>query len=377
MARQIEMTWVCSACSHRNLGRYQRCQNCNDPKDPGEKYEMPSNTAAAPTVTDPELLRLAQAGANWRCTYCGSNQRKLDGSCQQCGAPSLTGLAELSDGSLAGGGGAPIPDLNPQWREFKTWIFIGAAVAAVIVTIVIVNLWRHRERNFSAVVQDAHWRQSIIVERYKIWSRDGWRDSTPSGAFDVVSRGQQIHHYDSVLDGYDTQYYTEQVACGQDCTDLPQSCHESCTSNNNGFATCTTSCSGGGRSCTTRYCSESRSRQVPRYRQEPRYAEGIRYQIWDWGFARKVDAEGTGTTGLRWPEDEARVGKDLGEGERERDQRESEYVVTLRYDGNKPLAFEVTLGELARFPIGSRHELRIKRDDVWVDKQPIYRGRRR
>jgi hypothetical protein len=253
----------------------------------------------------------------------------------------------------------------------KRWLAIGSIVAAVILTIILVNLWRHRERTFSAVVQDAHWTQSIIVERYKIWDRDGWRSETPSDAFEIVSRGQQVHHHERVLDGYDTEHYTEQVACGEDCQDLPQSCHETCTSNNNGFATCSTSCSGGGRTCTTRYCSEPRSRRVPRYREEPRYAEGISYKV-DWGFARKVDAAGTGSTGLRWPEEEARVGQELGDGERERATREAKYTVSLRYDGSSLIAFDVTLQELAQFPIGSRHELRVRRDNYWVDKVQIH-----
>ena len=92
--RQIEMTWKCSACEHQNLGRHKTCQQCGDPKDRGEAYEMPTNTAAAASVMEAGLLRMAEAGPNWRCAYCGSDQRNmLDATCGQCGASAADAAA--------------------------------------------------------------------------------------------------------------------------------------------------------------------------------------------------------------------------------------------------------------------------------------------
>jgi ribosomal protein L37E len=45
--RQIEMTWTCSSCGQQNLGRHKTCQQCGDPKDKSEKYEIPKDTAGA------------------------------------------------------------------------------------------------------------------------------------------------------------------------------------------------------------------------------------------------------------------------------------------------------------------------------------------
>lgn len=324
---------------------------------------MPSDTASAPTVQDDRLQRMALAGPNWRCAYCGSDQRKLDGSCQQCGASAAEAIPPRA---------APVPtaQLWARIRRFVRRHKVAVGIASALVVIVAIVLWVRREREYGAVVETAHWTQRITVERYTIWHRDGWRQNQPDDAFDVASKGQQIHHYESVLDGYDTQHYTEQVACGQTCRDVPQRCSESCTSNGNGFATCSTRCTGGGQSCSTKYCSESRTRQVPRYRQEPRYAEAISYRIWDWGAHRTVEAKGTGTTNLRWPTEEAKLGQGLGEREQEREQRSASYDVVLRYDDTKRLTFDVTLAELEGFAIGTRHELKIKGDRVVVDGRP-------
>ena len=75
--RHIEMTWRCSACAAKNLGRHKVCQGCNHPKDGSERYEMPEDPSRAVSVTDADLLRMATAGPDWRCAYCGSDQRKL------------------------------------------------------------------------------------------------------------------------------------------------------------------------------------------------------------------------------------------------------------------------------------------------------------
>lgn len=327
---------------------------------------MPSDTRAAPSITDAALLRMATAGPNWQCAYCRSHQRRSDGTCQQCGAPTERAREELETRN------AGTPKRTP-WGRFRSWarnhkVAVGAS--ATLLAIILLVMWVRRERSFTATVEDARWTQVITVERYQIWSREGWRDSSPRDAFDVVSLGQKVHHYDDVLDGYDTQYYTEQVACGQDCQTVPETCHESCSDNGNGFATCRTTCSGGGTRCSTRYCSEQRSRQVPRYRKEPRYAEAISYKIWDWGDHRSVQASGRGTTGLRWPTDEAKIGQGLGDREQERERRSATYEVKIAYDDGDHLTFDVTLEELPAFEPGSKHPLRIKGDRVIVDGKP-------
>lgn len=353
------MTWRCSSCEHQNLGRHKSCQHCGDPKDKSEPYEMPANPATAVSVTEVGLLRMAEAGANWRCAYCGSDQRNLDATCAQCGASSAEGTSTQEARTVS---------KLTAWMRLARWARkhrLGLGITgAVLATIVGIWMYAHRTRTFTAKVTDATWTQTISVQRYQIWARDGWRDTQPTDAFEVVSNGQQVHHYDDVLDGYDTQHYTEQVACGEDCYDEPQRCSESCSDNGNGFASCQTECTGGGRRCTTRYCSEARTRQVARYRKEPRYAEAISYKIWDWGFHRSVDATGTGAAGMRWPVEEARVGEGLGPREEERETRSGRYVVTVAYDGTSRLVFEVAADELARFELGSRHELRLKRGEA-------------
>ena len=365
--RQIEMTWRCSSCSHRNLGRHAVCEQCGNAKDGSEQYEMPGDTAAAATVDEPELQQIAAGGANWRCFYCGSEQRRRDNSCAQCGAAPQTPPAPRAGQS---------PDRGGWMQRVRAWVRrhpILAGAAVLLVVIVLIYLWINRTRTFDAEVLAVNWEQKILVDRYQIWERDGWRQELAASAFEVRSLGQAIHHYEQVLDGYDTQHYTEKVACGEDCHDVPERCSESCSANNNGFATCRTTCSGGGRSCTTRYCSEDRTRQVPRYRQEPRYAESVRYRIWDWGYHRTAVASGSSTEDLRWPVEDARVGLALPEREQERERREGRYTVTLEYDDTERVEVLVAPDAFERYAVGSRHELTLQGSTIAADGVPVSR----
>lgn len=364
-SRQVEMSWTCSTCGHRCLGRDMSCTGCGKPKLATERYEMPA--ATAPTVTDPELLRAAKAGPNWSCSYCGSDQRRLDGACDRCGAAPGLLTSPRKHGVTRRGPDAPITDDDLTKVDGRSL----AILSAIVITLAVLFAWFNRTRHYEATVLGVQWEQSIAVDRYQIWTRETWRDEVPRNAIEIQSLGSRIHHWDDVLDGYDTEFYTEQVACGQDCTPVPERCSESCTANGNGFATCNTTCTGGGMSCSTRYCSEPRTRQVPRYRQEPRYADFSRFKIWDWAHHRTVVARGEAVDDLRWPDEEARLREDLGAGEDEREHRSGRYEVDLTYDEGEHVKFLVEPGVFPSFTPGSTHRLSIKRWTYTLDDRVV------
>lgn len=383
--RHIEMTWRCSTCEHRNLGRHKACQSCGHPKDGSEQYEMPDDPETAVSVTDADLLRMAQAGPDWRCAYCGSDTRRADNSCGQCGAAIGTG-SEVPDDD-------PVPVVTATWWErhgrVATWIAGGAAVVMVAIVILVWNA--NRPRDYAGTVTSVAWEHTIEVERYAVRAHEGFKETIPQGAMDVHSLGQRVHHHEQVLDHYDTEYYSVQVpdgyrtehytareSCGQTCTSRPRTCSQSCTSKKNGFASCRTTCTGGGQSCTTKYCSvsrtrqvpktrsERRSRQVPKYRSEPRYAEGFAWRAWEWAHERTVTERGTDVAALKWPAGARAHGAMTG-GEQERERRTASYVVTLVY-GDDQLQFAVAdAATAARFASGSSHEIHQERDEWTVD----------
>jgi len=375
------------------------CQGCGSPKEDDEPYEMPGDTAAAATVTDPELLRMAKAGANWQCRYCGSHQRTLAGTCAQCGA--AQGEGRSTDAvSPTRARRAPAARSN-----IVRPLVLGAAGVVLLALVGCglfaslrsgVSLRGEMTRGGAALVLPFHsedakvvgirWKQVVSVERWQVLTGEGFAESKPAEAFDSRPVEQRFHHTEKVLDGYDTQYYTETVpdgyrtetytereSCGQECTSRPQSCSEKCTSNKNGFASCQTVCTGGGQSCQTKYCSVTKtrqvpqtktvtkSRQVPRYRDEPRNATWYRWKIWGWKHDRTLEKTGT-TLPTVWPDEkEVKLGKGLAAGEKEREQRSGSYAVDLVAGDQRrelPLA-EATA--LDGYSVGSAHRLRVWR----------------
>lgn len=414
--RQIEMLWRCSSCGHKNLGRFGECQGCRNPKDGSEEWEMPPDTAAAPSVTDPELLRLALAGADWRCAFCGSDQRALDGACRSCGAKQADGK------SLADPKAPPVPLVTPAVDKAVTRAgygclgFLGLTTAAMLGAVLlclggaVYLMFRTPWRDVDATVSQVRWEHRVVVERLAEKDFEGFAESKPAGARAVREVGQREHHREDVFDHMTTEHYTEQVPdgtrtehytehvrdgvdhesttererCGEDCETEPKRCQEKCTSNKNGFATCKTTCTGGGRHCEPKYCDRTRTRDVPRYkdvdrtrqvpkyrdvdrtrqvpvyRSEPRFAPWYAWRALTWGPNRTVRAEGT-TTETRWPsEAEVKAGVTLAPGEEERSSREATYDVTLSAGGSSYDYVPSSLEDFQRFGVGSRHRLRLE-----------------
>lgn len=364
--RQIELTWRCSSCSHRNLGRHLVCQSCGNPKDDGEVYEMPLDPSRVESVTDPALLRQATAGANWRCAYCGSDTRAFDGSCAQCGATQ-------DDGKGVARRVANVPVVAAREVKRQTFPVIWLIPVVIIVLIgcgVLSLLVRSSSRRHDPVSQivdmqptfrdvearvtSAQWKRQVVVERFMIVEKEGFAEQRPPEATNVRPLGERVHHTEQVQRGMKTESYMETVTemenesysqqeqCGENCTTLPQSCHEECTNNQNGYATCHTVCSGGGQSCSPRYCTVQKTRmvpkskQVPRTRQvpnmvdEPRMAQFFAWKQWDWAKNRTLEEKGDGFS-PRWPTDEAvALEQKLGKGEKERATRVEDYVVEAK-----------------------------------------------
>jgi hypothetical protein len=198
------------------------------------------------------------------------------------------------------------------------------------------------------------WEHTVVVERYQVVPGEGFAEKRPAGAFDVVRAGERHHHDDRVRDGTDRESYTEQVACGEDCSTTSVTCSE----NDNGFKTC----SGGDRVCRTRYCSETRYRDVPRYKNVPVYEPWYRWRAWEWKVARSIVDKG-GEETPTWPGD-ARIELNVhtGPGEKERSRREAKYEIFFQdEDATRHPYRPKTLEEFTALPLGTAKRIRVGR----------------
>lgn len=377
------MLWRCTSCSTRNRGRELLCGKCGSPKDGSETYEMPDDTSAANAVTDAATLALARGGANWSCQYCGSDVRRRDGACGRCGAGEFRAEKAARAGRVVA-------------KPRTSYVIYGSIAAAVVVLLFIGLAVRRPPRlpappaqaapvvpefvDYDAVVSARTWKRTVVVERNQLWPFEGFAESKPTDAVEVKDLGQRVHHYDDVLDGYDTKTWSEQVqdgydsqsytaseACGQTCASKPQSCKNVCTPNKNGFASCRNVCSGGGQSCSTKYCTVTKTRQVPRYksvtkskpvpryRKEPRHATFYSWRAMAFRPVRTLEKAGTDEAPV-WPSDaEIALVKD------ERKLATEQYEVRLTYDAKEHVYRPTNEQTFLTLPLASKHRLRVTR----------------
>ncbi len=276
------MLWDCSSCGTRNRGRDMRCTMCGSPKEDDERYVMPGDTSAAPSVTDPKRLAEARAGRNWQCPYCDGSVRNLYGECCVCGGP-------RTDRAVAGGptidlqGARGRPPDGPQFdsegerrdldqaiRRFRggRWFWV-SIVLGVLAVVGLFLLWWFLPHEVEVDVASIGWERTVELQRRQTNSGSDWRDQMAGGAFNVScstrQRGTENCH------PYTCNCHQVTDYCSESCN-----CHEVCTDNGNGYASCSTECS----SCQHECGSHEECDTC--YEQCPVYADWCSYQYYTW-----------------------------------------------------------------------------------------------
>lgn len=330
-----EGRWDCATCGQvGNLGRDQVCPSCGAPRDKNVRFYLPED---APVVEDAAQLAQAKAGVDWLCQFCGSSNSAAVTACTQCGAIRGTSPArETQDFALnAVPRSAQAPpvevSVSPPAKPFPLKkMLIGAAVGlAALIGLVTFLAWP-RYRTVTPVA--FHWERAIDVEDYRTVSESGW--SVPAGGR-VTSQRPEIHHFDQVLDHYETRtrQVSEQVQTGTETyvsgqRDLGNGYFEDISS--------------------TRPIYETRSRtemyQEPIYRSVPVMATKYAYDIERWLKNRDARAAGDDQQ-PRWPDTKLKPKEREGP-------RRARYMVRFQDDRQKPHERQTSEAEFLQFQKG-------------------------
>lgn len=356
---------------------------------------MPEDIENAPAVTDPDLLTKALAGPNWKCRYCESAQRRLDGLCANCGSnqedstdrrklvqPDPFKAVEETPYRKAAERPYYPPDepeavpssfTLPPFRRRPNWnAYVVGAVLTGIVCLLVFAFW---PRTVHTSVVSVHWDQTILVERRRVLHQNGFYESRPEDAFNVRDLGPRYHHTDQVLDHYETVHYVDHEQCGKKCVTTPPTCYttrKDCKSNKNGFATCTGGdkvCSGGGTSCTPTYCDVPKTREKPVYVDVPRYHNYYEWDVWRWTPERNVGVYGD-SVDTRWPNaSELKLCDPCLNGEQERT-GPAKGVYTVNFDKENLKYSPRSETDFHRFAKGSNWTVKVDRMGVIHDVLP-------
>lgn len=273
--------WDCGSCGHKGiLGPETECPKCGADRPKDVRFYMAGDNDI---VQDTKVLKQAKSGADWRCSFCNNNNKAWETVCTSCGnvKDSTAGDEQLkvhtySNNNVPKSGDnqtATIPPTNqatPKKSKSKIGCFI--ALAVVIGLFLLLGM----SNEITVTVENFEWERVIAVEENREVTEEDW--SLPSGG-KLINSFEAIHHYDQVLDHYETRTRTvqraagtEQYVCGK--KDLGNGYFED-------------------EYCTrTVYESYDEQYEAPVYRDEPVYRTKYRYRIYRWFATTPVKTTG-------------------------------------------------------------------------------------
>ena len=357
MAREriIEGRWNCASCGAKGvLGRHKTCPGCGNPREQGSETSFDfggttgSGGSTAETVTDAELVQLAQAGEDWHCGYCESANKGDAAVCRNCGAE--RGEAQPRTPPR------PIPQalVSPAAAPAKPRRWPYALVVAML-SCCGFCMWGIREHETTGRVASRSWTRHVERQTFTRVEKQGWKDELRAQAAVMpVAGAGEVAGVQDVSDCRRKQRGTRQVADGTErvCTDRTRrvACgsEEKCSvvDDGNGF---------GREVChdVTKYCSESYEdcRNQTRYRTEPVYGDECRYRTWEWQRAEEGQTAG-GDDPPRWPE--------LVTGQRDRLVKTEKYRVEVAWgDGKAHVVEPPNESDFARWKPGATVKLTV------------------
>ena len=365
MGYKVELSWDCKYCgTHGILGQYRECPNCAHPRDKDTKFYLPNSQGIGSKVSAKlghiivDEKDIKSKGPDWLCENCGSYNPDWTDSCLSCGAPrdGSKNYAEINRDKqdLSNSARAAIREeyirknhdrednpsdndafeskedvsksigrnrINKNWikehaHDLKRFGIITTCMLLMISIFVGLGLFFSQEE--MVTVQELHWKYSVEIEKYTELRESGW--SVPEGG--VVSyTKEEIHHYDTVLDHYDTvmvdkqetyldHYETVSVQREERYLDHYETEYIYEGDDGNGYGSVRTVST---PVYYTRYVTEYEQKPVyetrhwkepvlePVYRDDPVYRTKYYYDIWRWVYSRTLKNEGQVTKTPQFP----------------------------------------------------------------------------
>ena len=283
MGKLVMGYWDCPYCDSKGIrGDSAVCPNCGRPrgevkfymKGQAQNEERRADDVGDIEYVDEEKARYINRNPDWYCSFCDTLNSDNADTCMSCGASRSDSEANYFQ-MHAKKQAAAQPSPEPMQRKRSKLPLILIALALVIVGAFMYMNGNQTRGDYQ--ISAVSWQRTIQIEENVLFHESGW--AVPSGG-SVTAEKSEIHHYDSVLDHYETvqvqrsrrvidhyeTYYTyEDLGNGM----YNQVEHERPV-------------------YTTEYYTETE--QQPVYKQVARYQTKFYYDIWRWTPTREVTA---------------------------------------------------------------------------------------
>lgn len=221
MGRIVEGRWKCPYCGTEEiLGRYQSCPNCGRQRDKDFKPTLPKNIKE--NYIPEENAKNLNKNPDWMCSYCQSYNSDNDETCSCCGASrteSSGNYFDIQNNSNSESKNSnseisvPISEEDiekntPKNSKNKFMNFVSSSsfkfiiIGLVLVLFTIGLIALVSPKKVTMNVSGVSWSRTIDIEKYQTVNESDW--SLPQNARLLYSN-EEIHHYDTVLDHYETK----------------------------------------------------------------------------------------------------------------------------------------------------------------------------
>lgn len=256
----IQLEWVCPNCNSRNPGPVKTCESCGAAQPEKVQFFAP---AEAKLIQGENAAKIAKAGADIHCGFCGTRNAGDAVTCSQCGGDLKEGKARAagremqreapivevkctncgemnpSTKRMCANCGAPLPrsasdtagtpsaagtltpaaPVAPSGTKRKmSWIAIGGVVACIAAVCIGAFMLLSPSKSITANVDRVYWQTSAPVEEARAVNYSEQAGSAPAGAYDVSCRD-------------DVQQVCEEktIDKGNGYAEVVQECHDETT----------------------------------------------------------------------------------------------------------------------------------------------------
>ena len=227
----IELIWVCDSCGTQNPGAIKSCTSCGAPQPVNVSF-LKVDAQTFNFVKDQALIRMAKAGPDKHCPYCGTRNPAAAEVCVQCGADLTVDATSRPAGGLVGTEAAPAASTEsslpagrkPLPKPALILIIVIALAACATLAWLASGLFSSSE--VSARVSSVSWERQIAVEVWGPVEASDWAVELPAEA-EIISCSSEYHYSSQNFEPNATEVcgtpYTVDTGTGlgevvQDCT---------------------------------------------------------------------------------------------------------------------------------------------------------------
>ena len=181
----VPLIWVCPFCNTQNPGPIKTCTSCGAPQ-PDDVEFLQVDEEEFNFIKDEALIRMAKAGPDIHCPYCGTRNTAGAELCTNCGGDLSQGGKARKTGEKirtsaeAQSPSEPEPAPTPKKKISRTGtILIILAGLALVAACIVAILWITRTEDINAIVTDVEWERSIAIEAYTTVTKEAWWDEIP------------------------------------------------------------------------------------------------------------------------------------------------------------------------------------------------------